>query len=406
MNQRTKEYLRKRFGDYYQTFNPILPPDFPRREWGFIFFDSLPEVFMRRHIAFSSEVEVIEYLRGMVPAHVYHSAAYYRRPGAATMKDKGWAGADLIFDLDADHLPVKSKSYAEMLSNVKNEAFKLLDFLLEDFGFHEEHIHIVFSGGRGYHIHVRDPKVLDLEGGARREIVDYVCGIGFDDSAVLCKKKRSFKVNDGIKRHPMASMPEYEMEEMSSYAKRVAEKTIQFFEKIRVSKHDEALKELTALEGISTRRAEDIIKSLKQFQSYYELHMKILEDGLDFSKSLWAARNSIIGSVGVKAAKGSTDEPVTTDVKRLIRMPLSLHGGSGMRAVPLKLAEFEKFQPLNDAVVFSKKDVQVDVVSPLKPQNALVEMRGESFTITEGKISLPEYAAIYLMCRGAAECLY
>ena len=157
MNFRTKQYLRKRFGDYYRASKLVLPPELSKREWGFIFFDELPEVVMRRHKAFSRENEAFDYIRGMVPAHVYHSAAYYRFPGAATMKEKQWQGADLIFDLDADHLPAKARSYAEMLSNVKTETTKLLDFLLEDFGFPENNISVVFSGGRGYHIHVRDP---------------------------------------------------------------------------------------------------------------------------------------------------------------------------------------------------------------------------------------------------------
>jgi DNA primase small subunit len=180
VNFRTKSYLRKRFGDYYNSSELPLPHDFKRREWGFIFFDELPEVVMRRHKAFSSEGEAIEYLRGMVPAHVYHSAAYYQFPGAGTMKEKKWEGADLIFDLDADHLPQKVRSYSEMLANVKAETGKLLDFLLEDFGFDEENIRVAFSGGRGYHIHVHDPRVLTLESAERREIVDYIGGVGVD----------------------------------------------------------------------------------------------------------------------------------------------------------------------------------------------------------------------------------
>jgi len=39
-------------------------------------------------------------------------------------------------------------------------------------------------------------------------------------------------------------------------------------------------------------------------------------------------------------------------IKRLIRTPGSLHGGSGMRVVPLDLHDLEDFDPLVDAVVF------------------------------------------------------
>jgi DNA primase small subunit len=71
--------------------------------------------------------------------------------------------------------------------------------------------------------------------------------------------------------------------------------------------------------------------------------------------------------------------------------------------VPLSLSEFQDFDPLNDAVVFSEKMIEIDVISPIKPQFSKIEMKGKSFTVSEGKNSLPEYAAIYLMCRGAAE---
>lgn len=403
MNTITKQYLRKRFRDYYQMCNPAFPPDFSRREWGFIFFDELPEVVMHRHKAFSSENEAVEYLRGMVPAHVYHSAAHYKFPSASTMKEKQWQGADLIFDLDADHLPVKSKSYAEMLSNVKDETIKLLDFLLEDFGFLEENISLVFSGGRGYHIHVRDPRVMTLESPERREIVDYVCGTGFDYESVFRIKKRSFRIHDGVKRHPMSHETEYEAAEMSAWAKRVAEKIIQYLEKIRASEYDGAVQELKKIEGMTARRAESIFKTVKLFKSYDDLCKAILKEGFGLNKSLSLVSQSMINSVGVSVLKAHTDEPVTADVKRLIRMPSSLHGGSGMKVVPLKLSELEKFEPLNDAVVFSQKEIQVEVISPLKPQNSLVEMKGKSFAVTEGKNTLPEYAAIYLMCRGYAE---
>lgn len=402
MNPRTKQYLRKRFGDYYQTFNPSLPPDFTKREWGFILFDCLPDTVMRRHVAFSSEAEAVEYLRGMVPAHVYHSAAYYKFPGAATMKGMQWQGADLIFDLDADHLPVKANSYAGMLFSVKAETIKLLDFLLDDFGFQEGDISIVFSGGRGYHVHVRDPRVMTLESAERREIVDYVCGTGFDYESMFRKKKRSFKVSDGVKRHPMSHETEYEMAEMSAWAKRVAEKIVQYLEKIRVSGHDEALQELKKIEGMTAKRGDSIIKSLNLFKSYDELRRAVFREGFGLNRSLSLVSNGLISMVA-NPLKVHTDEPVTADIKRLIRMPLSLHGGSGMRVVPLNLSELLKFEPLNEAVVFSQKEVQIEVVPPLKPQNALVEMKGKSFTITEGKNTLPEYAALYLMCRGAAE---
>ena len=50
--------------------------------------------------------------------------------------------------------------------------------------------------------------------------------------------------------------------------------------------------------------------------------------------NLKAAINGVTTS-GSNKAKGETDEPVTADVKRLIRLPGSLHGKSGLKVVTL-----------------------------------------------------------------------
>src|SRR5512141_2252371 len=175
VNALTWNFLVSKFREYYIESSLEAPPGFVSREWGFLFFD---DSGMRRHKSFFSRGELEDYVRAMVPRHVYHSAAYYQRPGAPTMKEKIWQGADLIFDLDADHLRNAPRSYSEMLELVKKETQKLLTFLLSDFGFNEEKLSVVFSGGRGYHIHVRDPRIYNFGGDERREIVDYLSGRG------------------------------------------------------------------------------------------------------------------------------------------------------------------------------------------------------------------------------------
>ncbi len=464
MNFRTKQYLRKRFGDYYQAANLTLPPELERREWGFIFFDELPEVVMRRHKAFSRENEAFDYIRGMAPAHVYHSAAYYKFPGAATMKEKQWQGADLIFDLDADHLPVKARSYAEMLSNVKTETMKLLDFLLDDFGFPENNTSIVFSGGRGYHIHVRDPKVLSLESAERREIVDYVGGTGLSIDFLFKSAKHKVYDDGKFKKKELTESRRItSFEEVSGgfgWGKRISKYLVHFLKDISIKDDAEAIQEITDLikdykkknaytetlqediikriidmktgnkriglqkiaedVGVTPEKVRDILiaNDIWDFKTEAAVKLKNIKNISTNSHALGMIENNgiieesyIFDAIVQKAIEDNiiylgsahTDEPVTADVKRLIRMPSSLHGGSGMRVVPLTLPELAKFEPLNDAVVFSEKETKIDVLKPLKPQNSMVEMKGKSFTVTEGINTLPEYAAMYLMCRGAAE---
>jgi DNA primase small subunit len=50
-------------------------------------------------------------------------------------------------------------------------------------------IELVFSGGRGYHVHVKDLAFRGWGSAERRELIDYVCGIGIDPSAILGGKK-------------------------------------------------------------------------------------------------------------------------------------------------------------------------------------------------------------------------
>ncbi|MCZ7384423.1 MAG: DNA primase catalytic subunit PriS [Candidatus Methanoperedens sp.] len=464
MNFRTKQYLRKRFGDYYQSSNLTLPPELERREWGFIFFDELPEVVMRRHKAFSRENEAFDYIRGMVPAHVYHSAAYYKFPGAATMKEKQWQGADLIFDLDADHLPMKARSYAEMLSNVKNETMKLLDFLLDDFGFPESNISAVFSGGRGYHIHVRDPKVLALESAERREIVDYVSGTGLSIDFLFKSAKHKVYDDGKFKKKELDSSRKITSFEDKSggfgWGKRISKYLVRFLRDISIKDETEAQNQIAELMrnyyskkpnydtipedianhiirmknenrkigiekiveevGINKNRVRNflmshdlldykreatiIFKKIRNMSNSPETLDRIENQGIiDDSFIFDAIVQKAIEDNIIYLGSAHTDEPVTADIRRLIRVPSSLHGGSGMRVVPLTLAGLSKFEPLNDAVVFSEKETKIDVLKPLKPQNSMVEMKGKSFTVTEGINTLPEYAAMYLMCRGAAE---
>ena len=98
----TQEWLQARFREFYATAEPELPPRFTAREWGMLGWGGK---MMQRHLAFRSEGELQARLAHEAPAHVYHSVAYYAHPSAGKMNEKQWQAADLIFDLDADHLP-------------------------------------------------------------------------------------------------------------------------------------------------------------------------------------------------------------------------------------------------------------------------------------------------------------
>jgi len=396
LNTLTREFLKSRFLEYYCKSSLDLPPVLEAREWGFLLFDGAG---MRRHKSYLSGGEIMDYLRSMVPAHVYHSAAYYDRPDAPTMKEKGWRGADLIFDLDADHLKKAPKSYRKMLDLVKLETQKLLSFLLEDFGFSEEDVSIVFSGGRGYHIHVRDKRILAMGSDERREIVDYLTGRGIDLESFI--REIPIAGDCGSESARMLRAP---AQGSPGWGGRVNRSIISFVERVRSLEEEEAIKVLSKSKGIGTKKAAVFYKSLSGdgvldkiragnldlFKGSTDIWKKLLAEDLD--------GEGVRVGISLDEERGETDEPVTADIRRIIRCPGSLHGGSGFRVTPLTVTTLEDFDPLNDAVVFGEDQVSIRVTRPFK-----TEVLGESYNLSEGPLEVPTGVAIFLMARGVAE---
>ncbi len=410
MNKLTIRFLKSRFQQYYKTADISLPDHLPSREWAFILFDDMEEKIMRRHKSFGSPGEALDYLYGMAPAHVYNSTAYYEYPNAKKMNDKNWLGAELIFDLDADHLPNAPRNYADMLENVKKETLKLIDFLQGDFGFSEHDMELVFSGGRGYHIHIPHPKVITLDGSARREIINYISGkdLGsnyenliveeelFGDYGTGSKTFRGKK--QGVKVKVIKGFD-------CGWGKRIAEYIVNYLQnEVSKEKKKDMFQDLRELLKEETPIGPTSIDRLIKIGSDEEALNSILDRGrVDFG----FLRNSgkifehfvkqSIKEYGIDFG-ASVDEPVTADIKRLIRVPGSLHGGSGMQVKKLAFSELEGFEPLDDAVVFGEEAVKVNVSKPFT-----VQLKGKDLRVEEGIQEVPEYAAVYLMCRGVAE---
>jgi DNA primase small subunit len=383
MNLSTVLFLKRKFQGHYKKHPPQSPPQLNQREWGFLMFD--PGSGMYRHKAFYNNQEMHEYIQAMVPAHVYHSTAYYEHPSASTMKEKSWMGADLIFDLDADHLPNVPDSYKDMLKSVKNETLNLIDFLLDDFGFKEDELHIAFSGGRGYHIHIRDQKVLRLDSAQRREIVDYVSGTGLNRDRIFKKKT----IESDNKRSKVLMFPS---ESQGGWGKSINRKLITFLQ-ILVDNED-AEKNLIDFKAIGKKKATKIIDTINSPAQLEQMKNGNFSALSFIPAEFWKnALDKIIPTIKV-----NIDEPVTADIKRLIRAASSLHGKTGLQVIPLTLDELSRFEPLVDAVVFGDNEIMINVIRP-----SIVELKDERFEVEEGRNILPEYAAIYLMCKGAAE---
>lgn len=405
MRDPTQSFVIREFSKYYRSQDIELPERLHRREFGFMFFD---RQFVMRHIGFKNRKELKSYILENAPAHIYYSSAYYENPNASTMVDKMWMGADLIFDLDADHVKeAKEKSYAEMLEIVKHETKRLIDqFILDDLGFDLDSLKIVFSGGRGYHIHIKDPRVFSMKSQERREIVDYITGTDLDFNWVF-----PTRLFDAVQYGPrVQTKSKIEMPGRGSggWRRRLAEGIGRFIVDLEAAGEEEVVRRYSELRGSSGRaiggktirgmyrelfndgggvRGVDRIRTennLEIFskQNYLTAFMRLVEEH---------ARIELVGE---------TDEPVTSDIKRLIRLPGSLHGKTGLKVVSLKRKELDDFDPLRDAVpdTLGEDTVEMQIIQPVD-----VELRGQRFNLEPGEAAIPKFAALFLACRKLAE---
>ena len=381
MDDRTREYLRGRFRDYYRRVSPSPPPDAHLREWGHIPWTPGTGTTMVRHRSLYDLGDLETFFADTAPRHAYFSAARYDDPGASTMGKKGWRSADLVFDLDADHLPgvdPETTSYREMLAACKDALERLLAFLENDFAFDD--LTVVFSGGRGYHVHVRDEAVRELDSEARREVVDYVRAIDLDAEGLI----RTVSDRGTTKRV---------LRTEGGWGARVHEALVAYADDLREMDEEAARSRLTELDGIGEGRAETILGAFERNpDAVREGNVEAGGPGVRRLVSALAARVTATETAPI-------DEPVTTDTRRLIRLPGTLHGGSGLVVTPIDRDDVAAFDPLCDAVPdrFVGRDIRI-----VCETDRTVELNGTRLSVAPGETAVPEFAGVFLMARGDA----
>ncbi|MFC7210614.1 DNA primase small subunit PriS [Natronoarchaeum sp. GCM10025321] len=398
MEERTRAYLRGRFRDYYRRTALSPPPDANLREWGFIPWTAGSGTTMVRHRSLLDIGSLDDFLARKRPRHVYFSAGRYDDPGAGTMQQKGWRSSDLVFDLDADHLPGVSPeedSYEEMLATCKDALIKLLDFLESDFGF--EDTTIVFSGGRGYHVHVRDEGILELDRDDRREIVDYVRGIDVEFDNLIEHEAVGGTAGRSSPAHKRSLVTD------GGWSGRVHSRLVSFVDDLLDLPEEDALERLQEFDRIGEGKS---TAALTAARNNYD---EIAAGNIDVHPAFYQVARLLTEDV-LETESAPIDEPVTTDTNRLIRLPGSLHGGTGLAVTRVSRDALDSFRPLADAVPeqFVGQEIRIDVpdldgLPGTGAERGEIELGGDSFTITEGAQIVPEYVGVYLMARGHAE---
>jgi DNA primase small subunit len=108
----------------------------------------------------------------------------------------------------------------------------------------------------------------------------------------------------------------------------------------------------------------------------------------------------MIDHLAVHMEAEDTDKMVTIDTSRLIRLPDTIHGGSGL--VAKKVSDLDAFDPLTDAIAFREGNMRIC----LREQVPCFDIGGQSYgPIGPGESELPAYVAVYLLLKDVGEVI-
>jgi len=360
MNDSTRAWLRQAYKEYYfRGSDKVELPDDPEyREFGYMPFGG----GMVRHLSFRSKGEALAEILKQSPSSVYCSNARYEYP-ARPIEEKGWLGAELIFDIDATDIPTACKKghdlwYCEKcrasgklprpskctkcggpavefhgtcetcLDAAKEHAMRVTEFLATDFGVNRDMIRIYFSGNRGYHLHVFDARFDPLDQQARGEIAEYMQGSSLPSIQSIA----------AYIRHKPPGGP---------------------------------------LGTGWTRRITSYVENRRQ--DYGGTMLKLVSEAVTSQRAL-------------------VDSSVTTDIHRVFRLAGSLHGDTGMSKT--RVESPSEFDPQEDPVVLSTKPVKLQV--EFYPTFRMKHKEFGPFSKPE-TVELPTYAAVPILTRGLGE---
>lgn len=367
MNEKNITLLEEAFKEYYfNKFDLIhVPPRATEREFGYQKINS----GMIRHLSVKNDKDLHLLLMKEIPSDVYCSNAYYNFP-ALPMSEKDWKGADLIFDIDAkdlnlpcrqEHTVVKCTSCQNIMkppscaqcgstkfdsvsigckiciSESKKEVEKLVDILTSDLGIKKENIQVYFSGNEGFHLRVANGDYESLNSHERADLADYLMFNGVIPESFGIRKQTNSK----------SSLPTIEEK---GWRGRVA-------------------KNLFTSKSKTSKIAKDIVSG-----GYFEFQSKLEE---------------IRKTLGVRI-----DPKVTMDIHRIFRLEGSINSKSGLSKV--ECTNLDLFDPFSDACLLGNNEVQITASCPIP-----IRLQNKKFGPYKNEIiSIPKYAAVYLICKG------
>lgn len=303
---------RRRY--YREEWNVKNIPDYisnsvQKREFG---FDHVGRGPNDRYKVFRSMDKLRKFLRYRAPFAAYSSVAFYEKP----QRRDGWIKSELVFDVDAKDIPIRVCGCEGVCEICLNQALdiisNLMDTLKGDLGLKD--MHVVYSG-RGYHLRLFDETVMTMDSDVRAQIVQYLSGAELPSNEYAA---------EGVT---------YKLEHFS----------IPFgYPQVFTDRTKYAILHLTPeaqLDEVNQKLLKDVIKN-----------RELLDD------NQWGIFKSKIGPLRYQKLIKSiaslnmalVDAKVSIDLKRILRLPSSLHSMVSMKCTEVK--NIETFDPFKEAV--------------------------------------------------------
>lgn len=238
-----------------------------------------------RYNQFMTPEELTEFMQNRAPYAVYSSVALYERP---SNREK-WLKSELVFDIDAKDLPMKScdckdnNVCVDCLNDARKVTATFADTLESNLAL--KNIHFVYSG-RGFHIRVADESIMGMGQAERSQIVEYVTG----------------------------SMVPSDLTLALGYSKVFRDRVSRTFEKLDDEKLSESKIRKSLIKKIMNEKNQ-VLNALRKGHFNEIKNLKGIGE-----KSFKKFLNFI-----TRTNSEFTDGKVTIDKKRILRLPSSLH---------------------------------------------------------------------------------
>lgn len=406
----TIRYVQEKFKKYYQDNYVSCIIDISKREFGIGSFHSK---ISQRHLSFNSIEDFNKYLKTIAPFYISYSTSYFTFPDRRPMENKVWEGSDIVYEFDADDFdlpchdrhntwecknenckewgygnkdfclkcnsPTKITQWTcdECLNKAKEDTLRLIKFLEKEFKLDPSTFIISFSGSKGYHVRITDRQIISLSKSARLQMMNYILANDLNlERLGIFKEKTVLKVPSLNKTYGWAKKI---LTGVQDVIKNHTEK--QLIDEFKISPKKAKI-------IINTR--EDILNKL--------YHNNILSINFNNSEKFF---QDLITKI-IEKNRLKIDPQSSSDIYKIMRVPDTIHAGSGFLSTYIKnIEDLKNFDAFKTPVVLKSESLKKIKLKKPTPKFRLLDDFYGPYIPGDVK-TLPEHVSIFLVLKGVA----